>query len=130
VLANTNNGLSACAVRLGGAFLIEHSHFETYAVGRGEALRGQSKNLFELPTKVGIARKIQFGGRGFAGVALRDQFFSQTTLEFAQPLAWSLPQVSFENSLQVSLRDRTKSGHPGWLKLRLFCHLFPILGSD
>ena len=67
-------------------------------IGR-KFLWGDAEDSFELATEVSFRRKIYLGSGSFGGVALRNEFPGQTTLELPQPLAWRTMKIFVEDAL-------------------------------
>jgi len=76
---------------------------------------------------MGLISEFKFAGGGFVRIALSNQFFSETALEFSQPMAWGTMEMLPEEALQLAFGNRTQRGHLGRAEVCLPGNLFPLL---
>ena len=101
--------------------------FELTRMRGGEALRRSAIDLFEFAAEMRFISELQFVRGRFVGVALGNEVFGQTALQFAQPMAGSATKVLPEQPLQLTLGNGAKRRHFGGVEIRLARHLFPLL---
>ena len=100
-----NNVINLSGGLLANGSTVRRGNLELKPVGWRESLRGRAKNPLELAAEVRLAGELQFGRGRFVGVSLRDQFFCQTTLQVAKPMARGAIKIAPENPLQLTLRN-------------------------